>query len=279
MNTEWSLSNKKTLEPVGHKFGDYVLLSQSIWRRDDRSYVDVQCPHSTDRVNLNSLRKKKKSKKGCAICHDIRNDIFRTEDKELYVRFNTIYNRCYRKTVNGYHRYGGAGITICQEWLDNPQLFIDYVKSLPNFSLNNTIDRIENDLGYCPGNIRWATPKQQANNRTTNVIVSYAGKTMTLIEFAREYCPDVRYAVVREQYNAGRTTDELVGWKPQQGKSLAYNRRQDILWVEWDNKTMHFKDFVANYTELSYVQANKYRLRGWSLQQIAEHKPRKWKRK
>ena len=71
--------------------------------------------------------------------------------------------RCNNPNDQHYKNYGGRGITICLEWQNDFVAFLDYIGPKPSPSYS--VDRIDNDLGYQPGNVKWATKKQQANNR------------------------------------------------------------------------------------------------------------------
>jgi hypothetical protein len=77
--------------------------------------------------------------------------------------------RCHSPTSNGYFRYGGKGIIVCEKWRHDFAAFYAYVGSRP--TPKHSIDRYPNNRGnYEPGNVRWATRKEQQRNITTNVM-------------------------------------------------------------------------------------------------------------
>ena len=80
--------------------------------------------------------------------------------------------RCYNPNHPAYSNYGGRGIEVCDEWLNSFKAFRDYVMSLPNaMGSGHTVDRINNNGNYEPGNLRWATwSEQNLNKRSTNKI-------------------------------------------------------------------------------------------------------------
>lgn len=78
-----------------------------------------------------------------------------------YDIWNGMKQRCENPNSRGYKNYGGRGITVCQEWIESFDAFYAYMGPRPT---NLSIDRINNDGNYEPGNCRWATAKEQAQN-------------------------------------------------------------------------------------------------------------------
>lgn len=83
----------------------------------------------------------------------------------LYGKWVDIKSRCYNKNVKAYHRYGGRGIFMCDEWLNNPKAFIYWCINHPTFSPELQIDRIDNSKGYFPENCHFVTQIENAKNR------------------------------------------------------------------------------------------------------------------
>lgn len=112
--------------------------------------------------------------------------------------------RCYDPENHSYYRYGGRGILMCERWRDSYEAYASdvYAELGPKPSPRHTIDRIDNDGHYEPGNIRWATPKQQSRNRSMNVLYDYNGKCACLYEHAEDagLDPDLVYNRVRYRH-------------------------------------------------------------------------------
>lgn len=90
--------------------------------------------------------------------------------------------RCGNPNNPAYKNYGGRGITVCDRWKSFENFIFDMGEK-PN---GTTIDRIDNDRGYEPGNCRWATVYQQSRNRRSNIWITVDGRSMVAKDWARE---------------------------------------------------------------------------------------------
>lgn len=94
----------------------------------------------------------------------------------VYKSWEGMKRRCLKKTNSQYDCYGGRGITVCDEWME----FINFYHDMGDIPIGMSIDRIDNDGPYCKDNCRWATPKEQCNNRRNTVYVVYKGEIISV---------------------------------------------------------------------------------------------------
>lgn len=92
-------------------------------------------------------------------------------------------DRCYNPNYHSFSRYGGRGITICDEWRNDSGTFEKWALE-HGYSDELSIDRIDNDLGYSPENCRWVTKSIQQNNKSNNNYLEYGGQKRTVTEWA-----------------------------------------------------------------------------------------------
>lgn len=88
----------------------------------------------------------------------------------LFSTWRSMNIRCYDSRHCSYHRYGGRGITVCKKWRwDNCEGFHNFVTDMGQRPEGMTLDRIDNDRGYCKENCKWSDKKQQQNNLAAGV--------------------------------------------------------------------------------------------------------------
>lgn len=98
-----------------------------------------------------------------------------------YRIWHGMLSRCTRANVLHYNRYGGRGIRVCERWKSFENFLADMGKRP---SPSHSLDRIDNDGDYCPENCRWATKTEQSRNTSANRLITFAGDTKTLTEWA-----------------------------------------------------------------------------------------------
>ena len=102
--------------------------------------------------------------------------------KRLHTIWRHMKERCEDANNRYYYCYGGRGVSVCEEWHDY-EVFKKW--ALENgYDDQLSIDRIDNDKDYSPDNCRWATMKEQQNNRSNNCRYTYNGDTHTVAEWA-----------------------------------------------------------------------------------------------
>lgn len=96
-----------------------------------------------------------------------------------YSSWSKMLHRCRCKTGHAYARYGGRGITVCDRWLKFENFLAD-MGHRP--SPTHSLDRIQVNGNYQPGNCRWATPKEQANNRRQPLVIERSRAAIVMAE-------------------------------------------------------------------------------------------------
>lgn len=140
-------------------------------------------------------------------CSSKRNSTHRKTHTRLYKIYYNMKTRCYNEHATRYSDWGGLGIKICDEWLND---FMNFY----NWSMDNgyddtlTIDRIDNNKGYSPDNCRWITNKEQSNNRRNNILLTYNHVTKTVKEWANEL--GINYYTIIGRYHRNWSDEECL---------------------------------------------------------------------
>ena len=129
----------------------------------------------------------------------------------IYQIWKGIRLRCLNKRDPGFPLYGGRGISICERW----ESFSNFYQDMGDPpSDHHSIDRIDNSRGYGPSNCRWATPKEQARDRRSNVLVTINGVTKCVLDWSRDPICSVSakaiYERIRKGWNPVRAVTEAI---------------------------------------------------------------------
>jgi hypothetical protein len=145
-------------------------------------FVKCKCECGNEKIiNFNNIKRGLVKSCGCIV--KTRNGLSKTREYQIY---RHIINRCFNQKDINYKNYGGRGIKVCDEWINNFEAFYNWATK-NGYTEKLTIDRINVNGDYEPANCRWTTMKQQQNNRTNNRIIEYRGKRKTITEWAIIY--------------------------------------------------------------------------------------------
>ena len=176
------MSKSKNL--IGKRFNKLLVIKKLENSKDGHIQYLCQCDcGNQQKVYATHLINNRRTM--CKKCSTLNiNKIHGFTNTKAYNIWQQIKQRCYNPNNKSYKNYGGRGITVCDEWLNNPTIFCEwYIKNNPN---NLSIDRIDVNGNYCPENCRFITIDEQANNKTNTVYISKNGVVKTNAQWAKE---------------------------------------------------------------------------------------------
>jgi len=155
----------RRIDITGLRSGRLVVLGYAHTdERSGRSYWHVRCDCGMEKVVLgDSLRTGGSRSCGCLRRENNSNLTHGMSNSPEYRCWQQIRQRCLNVQHPRYKDYGGRGITIHPQWVDDFALFLKDVGKRP--TPTHSLDRLDNNGSYVPGNVRWATVKQQNGNR------------------------------------------------------------------------------------------------------------------
>ncbi|KKK59946.1 hypothetical protein LCGC14_3029280, partial [marine sediment metagenome] len=135
---------------------------------------------------------------------------------DLYGRWHQMIDRCHTPHNAAYANYGGRGIRVCARWRESFDAFATDV-GLPSSPQTYTLDRINNDGNYEPGNVRWVSPTTQSRNKRTTKFHELDGEQHTLAQWAE--LAGIDYNTVRRRVYQGWVLKEALGTPKNVGRS------------------------------------------------------------
>lgn len=218
--------NTKIKDIAGQRFGRLVAIRPTQKRYHNCVVWQCECDcGSTHEVSANRLISGNVKSCGC-LQREVHERFLKMEKgyKTHGMSSTRIYNiwqhmkkRCNNPKISNYKDYGGRGIKVFDEWNASFESFYNYVSQLPHYNEKGySIDRINNNGNYEPGNIRWATRQEQNSNKRNCIYYDFCGK---------KYTPNQIF------YAIGVPTS-TIRWRHQRGRDLL-NEREMLRFVEY----------------------------------------------
>ena len=174
----------KLIDLTGNRFGRLTVLGFSNIDNNRSTHWHCECDcGKICIVNGNSLKRGLTRSCGC-LNREMSSKRLITHNKsytQTYKIWSGIKRRCCNPNEENYKNYGGRGIKICHEWNDSFEIFYRDMGERPQ---GTSIERIDPNGDYCKDNCRWATTKEQCNNRTNNRYIEYNGNKRTIAQWS-----------------------------------------------------------------------------------------------
>lgn len=224
----------KFIDLTGQRFGNLTVIERAENRGKETQWKCLCDCGAIGVFQANNLRSGHTKSCGCLkkISH---NKTHGKSGTRLYYIWHGMKNRCSNPTVRDYKSYGGKGVKVCEEWQDF-QKFHDWAYSSGYIEDaergKTTLDRIDLNGNYCPRNCRWITNKEQQNNRSNNIFVTYNGKKQTLSQWSEKL--GIPYLTLRKRivelgWDTERAFTQKVGNQGKRGKRKTLNSKREGL--------------------------------------------------
>lgn len=176
----------KLIDLTGQRFGRLVVIERADNSADGRARWLCRCDCGQSKTVLGEHLKKGRTKScGCAKSESSSKRFKKHggRNSKLYRIWSNMKDRCNNPDCKVYSDYGGRGIKVCKEWIDDFSAFQKW--ALANgYKEGLTIDRKDNDKGYSPDNCRWTDRKIQGNNKRNCRYITYKGQRKTVAEWS-----------------------------------------------------------------------------------------------
>lgn len=204
------------IDRTGQRYGRLVVVAETPERKDPRrrywvcrcdcGALTTVCSSDLSGGNTISCGCRKRTVIGeTARTHGLRKH-------PVYGLWAAMVARCTKPRNSAYRLYGGRGITVCERWRN----FAYFLQDMGEPPEGGTLDRIDNDGPYSPENCRWATTKQQCNNRRSSVWLSFNGETRTEAEWAD--LMGIHKGTLWNRLNRGWTVERALTTPPRRTK-------------------------------------------------------------
>lgn len=174
-------------------------------------------------VNVQHLKRGMTRSCGC-LMRDINRVLHRTHGGRRTPEYGPwchAKDRCFNPNDDDFDEYGGRGITMCTEWRDDFAAFVAHIGPRPSGA---SLDRIDANGHYEPGNVRWANTITQANNKRSNHRLTYHGERLTLADWAARV--DIQAKTLQNRISRGWSVEDALTIRPRIGSNGSLRRQQ-----------------------------------------------------
>jgi hypothetical protein len=197
----------KPIDMTGHRYGRLQVIemcghnkhNQRLWR------CVCDCGNTTEVLGF-LLRQKQTQSCGCLAKDSIAsvNYSHGMAHTAIFRVHCSMMDRCYLGTSHAYKNYGARGITVCERW----HRFENFYADMGDRPKGMSLERVDNNGPYSPDNVRWASYKDQANNKRNNVILEFEGKRQTMQQWCDEL--GLKIGTVWARLNRGWSVDRAL---------------------------------------------------------------------
>jgi hypothetical protein len=236
---------------VGKKFARLLVLRRADNDADGKPQYICRCDCGKKTIVRGKLMRSGKTKScGCAGREARLVSVTRHGGATTleYKTWRHILDRCHNRNSSRYDYYGARGIYVCDEWRKSFPAFLNDMGPRPTPA--HTIDRIDNSLGYSPSNCRWATRKEQSNNKRNNRRLEFRGAVKTVAEWSE--VTGIKRSIICSRLDRGLPTDKVL-----------QNLQRQAQTIEIDGITKSVAQWCREAGR-NYLTARHRLRRGWS---------------
>lgn len=209
---------------IGKRIGKLIVVDKGENTKHGETTWVCRCDCGNE-ITLRNYFIKNEKKSDCGCVPQIHpNAKHGCSNTKLYNTWKLMIYRCENPKNNAYKYYGKRGITVCNEWHDFATFkkWLEENKPCDDF----TIDRIDNSKGYSPDNCRFASHKEQSNNRRSNVEIEYKNETHNLTEWSELLGFDYK-RVHNRMYKLGWSFEQAISTPPDTKKRNKVERTKN----------------------------------------------------
>ena len=203
----------KVVDLTGKKFGRLTVMGFDVNNQYRARYWNCICDCGENKV-VRGSHLTSAATVSCG-CYKIDQHYTHGEtNSPTYRSWASLLQRCLNPKNEYYYRYGGRGIKVCDRWKD----FSKFLEDMGTRPDGMSIDRKNNNGNYERSNCRWATRKEQDNNKSTSRFLTYKGETKTVQQWSELL--GVSHLTLRARLNYGWTVEKTLTTKVQQRRTV-----------------------------------------------------------